>query len=142
VDTSQVHAATRNKRARAERKGARASRASCCRKGFTIVELLIALVLLDVGLLALVGLAASVDRDADSVRTRTNALNAASGRLETMASHACQGGGSGVAQVSPGITEWFAEAPAPNATRGIVDSVAYATPHGVRTFVLRTAARC
>ena len=115
---------------------------SSARKGFTIVELLIALVLLDVGLLALVGLAASVDRDADSARTRTNALNAASGRLETMASLACQGGGSGVAQVRPGITEWFAEAPAPNATRGIVDSVTYVTPHGVRTFVLRTAARC
>jgi len=59
-----------------------------------------------------------------------------------MASLACQGGGSGVAQVSPAIAEWFAESPAPNATRVIVDSVAYVTPNGVRTFVLRTGARC
>ena len=115
---------------------------SSSRKGFTIVELLIALVLLDVGLLALVGLAASVDRDADSARIRANALNVASARLETMASLACQGGASGVTQPSPGITEWFSETPAPNATRVIVDSVAYVTPHGVRTFVLRTGARC
>ena len=115
---------------------------SSSRKGFTIVELLIALVLLDVGLLALVGLAASIDRDADSARKRTNALSAASGRLETIASLACQGDASGVAQGSPGITEWFSEASAPNATRDIVDSVAYVTPHGVRTFVLRTGARC
>lgn len=142
MNTSQVRAATRKRRARVERDGGQGSRASCFRKGFTIVELLIALVLLDVGLLALVGLAASIDRDADSARTRTNALSIASARLERMASLACQSAASGVAQESPGVTEWFSETPEPNGTRAIVDSVAYTTRNGVRTFVLRTAARC
>jgi type II secretory pathway pseudopilin PulG len=125
-----------------ERDRREAARASCGRKGFTIVELLIALVLLDVGLLALVGLAASIVRDADGSRIRSNALSVASARLERMASLACQGGGSGVAQPSAGVTEWFSESPSPNDTRIITDSVAFVTARGVRTFVLRTGARC
>ena len=112
------------------------------RKGFTIVELLIALVLLDVGLLALVGLAASIARDAATSRIRTDALSAASARLERMASVACHGAASGVAQASPALTEWFSESPSPNETRTIVDSVAFMTARGMRTLVLQTAARC
>lgn len=142
MDKSQECAVTRKGHAKIERAGGHGSRPSRSREGFTIVELLIALVLLDVGLLALVGLAASISRDSDIARSRATALSVASGRLEKMASRACQGAVSGVAQDSPGLTEWFSEIPAPNATRVIVDSVAYATPQGERTFVLRMGARC
>src|SRR5437773_9043715 len=100
------------------------------RGGFTLIELLIALVLLDVGLLALVGIAAAITRDANSSQGTSKALSVASARLERAASLECRGAASGVAAVSPGLTEWFAELPQPNETRIISDSVAIVTSRG------------
>ena len=112
------------------------------RVGFTLVELLIALVLLNVGLLALVGLAASITRNADDSRFAANASRIAAVRLERTASTACRGDTSGVDHVAAGVTEQFSDMPAPNDSRVITDSVTYETTRGPKTFVLRTAALC
>jgi prepilin-type N-terminal cleavage/methylation domain-containing protein len=112
------------------------------RKGFTLIELLIALVLLNVGLFALVGIAATISRDANHSRSEANALSVASARLERAASLACRGSGSVVEPGRNGVVEWFSETDAPNATRLLGDSVVVATSSGPRSFVLRTRAPC
>jgi prepilin-type N-terminal cleavage/methylation domain-containing protein len=117
-------------------------RAPARRKGFTLIELLIALVLLNVGLFALVGIAATISRDANHSRSEANALSVASARLERAASLACRGSGSVVEPGGNGIVEWFSETDAPNATRLLGDSVVVATSSGARSFVLRTRAPC
>jgi len=117
-------------------------RAPARRKGFTLVELLIALVLLNVGLFALVGIAATISRDANHSRSEANALSVASARLERAASVACRGSGSVVETGRNGIVEWFFETDASNGTRLLGDSVVVATSSGARSFVLRTRAPC
>jgi len=125
-----------------EHPGKAASRLRHARAGFTLVELLVALVLLDIGLLALIAVAASITRSAHVSGIEASALSIASARLERAASLACGGGNSGVARANPATTEWFADMPAPNETRVISDSVAVVTSRGIRTIVLRTGARC
>jgi type II secretory pathway pseudopilin PulG len=112
------------------------------RRGFTIIELLVALVLLDVGLIALVGMVAASTRDADALRRDVAALRLASVRLERAASVGCGATGIGVARAGTGVTEWYAEVIGPNETRVIGDSVVAATTRGPRVTVVRTGARC
>lgn len=65
------------------RTGARLARA---RRGFTLVELIVALVILSVGLLALVGTSLTVTRQMSMSVKRTQAANIAETRFETMRS--------------------------------------------------------
>ena len=110
--------------------------------GFTLIELLIALVLFDVGLLALVALAASISRNGDDSRFEANAWNVAAARLERIASTACGAAASGIARTNAGLIERFSDMPAPNGTRLIVDSVTYTTTRGARIVALQTGAWC
>jgi type II secretion system protein I len=65
------------------------------RTGFTIIELLVALVILSAGLLALHGSSALTLRLLGGGWTRTLAANVAQQRLEQLRSSACTGAGSG-----------------------------------------------
>jgi Tfp pilus assembly protein PilV len=112
------------------------------RHGFTLVELLIALILLDVGLLALVGTGAAIARESRTTRASAHALNVATGRLERSASLPCRAGGSGTAAWSDSITERWTETIGANGTRAMYDSASYPTSRGVRVVVLRMGARC
>jgi len=112
------------------------------RRGFTIIELLVALVLLDIALLTLVGLVAASVRDADDSRRRAAALRVASARLEQIASLGCRGSRSDMSRAGPGLTEWYAEIDGPNETRVIRDSVVSVESRGVRATVLLTGASC
>lgn len=111
-------------------------------RGFTLIELLVALLLLDVGLLAVVGFAAALYRDAGDTRASSRAWAIASARIERMASLSCSGPSGGTVALTGGISEWFSEAPAPNETRLLADSVRVVTSRGVEVATLRTAARC
>ena len=112
------------------------------RRGFTLVELLVALVLLDIGLLALVGLTASLSRSVDRLRASARAESIATARVERIAATPCTASATGSERPDAAVTEWFSDQPAPNGTRLIVDSVAVTTVRGTRTAVLRTRARC
>lgn len=119
--------------------GRQQRRARC---GFSLIELLIALVLLEVGLLALVGLAAASTRDVDAVRRDAAALSLARARLERMASVSCRGTASGASPAGPGLNERYDEILEPNGMRVISDSVVVVTTRRTHAIVLRTGARC
>lgn len=112
------------------------------RRGFTLVELLVALVLLNIGLLALVGLTASLSQSVDRLRAGARAESVAMARVERIGATPCTESASGTERPSAAVTEWFSDEPTPNATRLIVDSVTVTMSHGTRTAVLRTRARC
>ena len=111
------------------------------RDGFTLIEILVALVLLNIGLLALVALATSLAESVNRLRAGARAESIATARIERIAATSCTSV-TGAAHPSPDVTEWFSDQPAPNATRLIVDSVRVAISHGTSTVVLRTRARC
>lgn len=124
----------------AQRRLARTARTE--RVGFTIIELLLALVLLDIGLFALVGLGATISRTATAMRASSLGVRVAWGRVERMASAGCGGAISGTAAPGRGITEWFSDTPGPNDTRALGDSVAVRLPRGVQFVIARSRARC
>jgi prepilin-type N-terminal cleavage/methylation domain-containing protein len=111
-------------------------------RGFTLVELLVALVLLDIGLLALVGLGAAMSRDASGTRRLLLATTIATARVETMGSVPCATTTAGSSAPAPGITESFTDTPGPNETRLLNDSVTVITPGRIRAVIMRTRARC
>jgi len=112
------------------------------RGGFTLIEVLVALVLLDVGLLALVGLGAALARAANSDRAAFLATALASARVERLASLACAGPVSGSQRVGGAVTESYSDTPTPNGTRRATDSVTVTTSRGVQVVVLSTGGRC
>jgi type II secretory pathway pseudopilin PulG len=112
------------------------------RPGFTLVELLVALVLLDIGLLALVALGTTITREADGGWAALTAITAAQNRLERLASVPCAGAVHERVTPSSAIIEVFDDNPGPNDTRLLRDSVSVTTSRGQRIVVLGTAARC
>lgn len=112
------------------------------RSGFTLVELLVALVLLDIGLLTLVGLATSLSQSFDRLRADARALSTAAARVERIASMPCAASTTGMASSTQADSEWFTDQLQPNATRLVADSVRVTTSRGTRLATLRTRARC
>lgn len=112
------------------------------RRGFTLVELLLALVLLDLGIVALVGASAAVGRVESGAHDDASALEAAAARVERILASPCQPVSAGTAHPSSDLFEWWTDAPAPNATRVAADSVVLVTPRRSHSVVLRSAGRC
>ena len=111
------------------------------RRGFTLVELLVAVVLVDMGLLALVSGTAVLVRRQNELRARAAAVRYAGNRLQLLAAGPCIPV-SGSAPAAPGITErWSAES-TPNHTRELSDSVTFSVRGAERSLVLRTRLTC
>lgn len=110
------------------------------RRGFTLVELLVAVVLVDAGLLAITGATAVVVRRQTELRTRGAAVAAASTRLEQLAATPCASrSGSAVSPVF--VEHWSESAPLPGA-RELRDSVTYAVFGAEHAIVLTTRLVC
>lgn len=112
------------------------------RRGFTLVELLVALLLLDVGLLALVGLGITASREGRGGRAALRAAAVASARVERLGSVPCGDAIAAVVEPSAALREAFTDTPGPNHTRSLRDSVRIATIRGPVTVVLATRTRC
>lgn len=110
------------------------------RPGFSLVELLVALVLVEVGLLALAGTTLALVRERTELRARAAAIRAASTRLEWLGAGPCQGS-SGSAAVLPMLSEQWSVQPTANATYELTDSVTFG-PGGRHAIVLRTRLPC
>lgn len=127
----------RNKRDRKRRAIARG------RAGFTIVEVVVAVMILVVGVLGLAGAAAIVTRMMGSSEMRSDASNVAAARFELLRSTRCPIT-SGSAS-SAGITErWSVTQLGSPAYRmyEVVDSVRYTSRDGQRSQTYRSVVQC
>jgi prepilin-type N-terminal cleavage/methylation domain-containing protein len=117
--------------------------------GFTLIEVLVAVLARGVGLLALVGTSAGVTRMIGRGKIETRAAQAASSRMETLrlaadaTSPRCSDPGfaSGGPVLSGGMTESWVVPPAGKVRRVRV-TVTYLTTRGTREAVLETALTC
>lgn len=111
------------------------------RRGFTMIELLVAVVLIDVGLLGLVAASAVVVRANGDLRARSAATRAAANRVQALVASPCASA-SGSAAPAAGMRERWDVTLSPHHWREIRDSVAYDVSGATRSFVLRTRATC
>ena len=117
--------------------------ASRHRRGFTLIELIVALLVVDVALLALVGSATTFSREVAIAALRARAQAGAIARMERLASVSCSGAVFGDSIWAPAIHEWWTVASPTGRTVEISDSLVYTTSGGSsHFFVLRTRARC
>jgi prepilin-type N-terminal cleavage/methylation domain-containing protein len=110
------------------------------RAGFTLVELLVAIVLIQIGLLALVAGGASLVRQTTTTRARFAAINTAANRLQQLGATSCATT-NGVAS-APGIAERWSATIQPNGTRELRDSVTFVAMGSTHSVVLRTRLTC
>jgi prepilin-type N-terminal cleavage/methylation domain-containing protein len=112
------------------------------RTGFTLVELLVALVVFDVALLAFAADAALLVRWRGASERRVAGVAAAQSRIAELRARGCPAPATGSATPGPGVREyWWVEA-LPGPARSVRDSIAYADASAPRAFVLHTATPC
>jgi len=111
------------------------------RSGFTLLEALIALVIINVGLLALVASTAVLIRQTGEVRARSAAVRTAANRLQQLGATTCAPI-SGSAAGAFSIRETWSIEVQQGGVRELFDSVTYTTPSGPRSVVLRTKLPC
>lgn len=112
------------------------------RRGFTLLELLVALVLLDLGLIALAGASAAVSRVQVAAAGDTRAQELASATVERIMSSPCGGAPAGSNRPAVDIQEWWTDDRMPNDVRLASDSLVVTTARGNRTVVIHSAGRC
>ncbi len=78
------------------------------RRGFTIVELLVAIIIISVGLLALASGSAATLREMELAQQQSNASMIAQSRLERLRATACASIASGSTSVAPAYTDKWA----------------------------------
>jgi Tfp pilus assembly protein PilV len=111
------------------------------RGGFTLIEVLIAVILVDVALLALVAAGSTLVRRTTEVRLRTTAARLAVDRLQLLGASAC------VATVgtttNPGsIREFWGAASPANGVRELFDSVTFTVAGVEKAVALHTRLPC
>jgi type II secretion system protein I len=112
------------------------------RQGFTLVELLVALVLIDCALLALVGGAALVLRQSNTASSRASAQLIAENRLARLSGGPCPAPQTGSADVAPGLHEEWQVQSLDSATRLLDDSVEIQFSGRQSGIALHFARRC
>jgi prepilin-type N-terminal cleavage/methylation domain-containing protein len=109
-------------------------------RGFTIVELIVAMVLVAVGLLSLVGASSVLVRRRNEASQRLAAVTAAANRVAQLSGASCLPT-NGSATVSSDIAEHWSVTLGANATREIVDSVLFGA-RPAHDVVIRTRLPC
>lgn len=110
------------------------------RRGFTLVEVVVALFLLQVALLALSAATIAAAREIAAVRRDARALAQANRRVALLRVSACGGGASGTLDVD-GIRESWAVTGAGN-SRQVVDSVVVTHARRVSRFAVTAWVYC
>ena len=111
------------------------------RSGFTLLEVITAIILIDAGLLALVAGSAILVRRMSEVRARTEALRVATNRLELLGISGCTDA-RGEAVLPDGMTERWSGAVQANAVRELRDTVTFTAAGATQSLVLRTRLSC
>jgi Tfp pilus assembly protein PilV len=111
------------------------------RRGFTLAEVLLAIILIDVGLLALVGSSALLARRTNALRLRNAALRAAANRLQQLGAAPCAPA-TGVATSADGVQEAWTLVPTNGTVLDIRDSVTFSDGATTHRIVLETRLPC
>jgi Tfp pilus assembly protein PilV len=112
------------------------------RPGFSLLELLVALVLFDVALLGLVATGALAARELRGARLTAAAGRVAARRLELLSVESCATAASGVAEHPDGMLETWVVSPEVRGVRAILDSVVFDHARGRSSIVVEGALRC
>jgi type II secretory pathway component PulJ len=113
---------------------------TCPRIGYTLIEIVVALLLFTVGGLALVATSAIVGRELNANATRERAGRIAATRLEILGA-ACRGAAAGREIVGQIESEWSVAVP-DSSRVSLLESVTYPTWRGRRTDVYRVTLAC
>ena len=109
------------------------------RPGFTLIEVVVAVVLIDVGLMSLVAGSAVLLRRITETRAESAARQAAANRLETLASQRCIA--TAGTSAANGLREsWSSELI--DGTRELRDSATYSALGHTRSVTIRTRVPC
>lgn len=111
------------------------------RNGFTLVELIVAMLMLTIGLLGLAGVGAVVLQQMKGGTYQTIAASIAQSRFEQMEGDACTAIASGAATVRGMTEKWTASALGPRAM-SVVDTVSFVSPRGTRKVGINTVVYC
>ena len=109
--------------------------------GFTLVEAIVAIVIIEIGLLALTASTGIVIRETSIVRARSTALEIARNRVEMLAATPCAST-SGESAAPVGFREAWSAQLMPGPAREIRDSVVFTVQRVTRTVVLQTQTPC
>ncbi len=109
--------------------------------GFTLVELMVAMVIMTVGVLGLASTAAVVLRLMGGGAQQTLAANVAQSRFEWLRARQCPLIASGYASVRGVREDWTVTTIDPT-TFDVVDTVRYTSRAGLRAQAYRSAVRC
>jgi Tfp pilus assembly protein PilV len=109
--------------------------------GFTLIEVLIAIVLIDFALLAIVGASATLLQRETELRARRFAARSASNRLSMLAASGC-GAAQGTANLGTTARETWTALPAIDSVRELRDSVSFLVRGVTHTVVLATRTPC
>ena len=119
------------------------------RSGFTLVEVLIAVTVLSVGIIALAGNAAMATRMIGRGKSDTQAAQLATLKADSLRARAyatdprCTALVNGTSTASEHVTlSWTVTVPATGVGRNLTVSAAYKTPRGTHTEVLTTYIEC
>jgi prepilin-type N-terminal cleavage/methylation domain-containing protein len=120
------------------------SSAPRARRGVTLIELIIAMTILSVGLLAIVGTSARIAVGLGEARSDNLAAVSAASRFELLAGTACSGLtlGTVTEETTRGIKERWMVNDAGNNTRELIDSVSWTTRRSTRRQVFRSLIPC
>ncbi len=114
------------------------------RPGVTLVELLVATVIISIGLLAIVGTSAAIARSLGQARTDNLAAIYAESRVERIAGTSCAGLtlGSWTTATTRGVTEKYKVENNGNFTLLVTDSLSWKTNRSTRRLVYKTILPC
>lgn len=111
------------------------------RAAFTLVELLVAVTILNAGLLALVSASSAVVRRRANMRARAAAVRTAAFRVELLSAQGCAAASGSTPVVAGQAESWTVSSPS-KGVRDIVEQVTYLASGAGRSVVLQARAEC
>ena len=114
------------------------------RRGVTLIELIVAMTILTIGLLAIVGVSASISRSLGDARNDNLAAVAAQSRFEALAGQSCSSFslGTTVSSTTRGISESYTVADGGNNTRLLTDVVSWHSRRATRSQTFTSLIPC
>jgi prepilin-type N-terminal cleavage/methylation domain-containing protein len=114
------------------------------RSGVTLVELIVAMTILSVGLLAIVGTSGAIARGLGEARGDNMAAIVAQSRFEEIAGTSCTGMTLGQTKTveTRGVTEKYVITDGGNNTLLVIDTVSWQTRRGTRKQAFQTLLPC